>query len=520
MKTRDDAALLRDYRSGSEDAFRELAKRYGAIVYASCLKALKRPELAEDASQAVFLVLARKADRISVKTTLVPWLLATSRVVCRNFARSERRRLRHEQPLEENTEFIQANTDDSIIEAIEKLRSPEREAVILRFVQGMSLDEVGKAQGISEDAARMRIQRSLDKLRRRFSSTIPLSPSLLARLCSPGTAPASVQQLALRSSTMFTTKTLLFSFAGLAGIVTVGAATLHRSRTAEPTAQTRTTLAGEPRFTQAAVPAGQRLAKLSGPFTLKYRVTSFLPNQDVSYLTISSEGNNLLVLTHTTSEDESRVGFTFFTNGDKYYALMAGTPGTENMWVTDHLDLSPRVPFAGVDLPAYPLRATAVGAVITDGKVHRQSANVMAPGWPVTYLNGSLAFEDLEKGMKAVRQMVVGSSGSPYEVWNLSSYKPFEGHSLAGAIVDTQYDRSPLANGAVHSKTQFDLVSAKTVALDHSLFSPEGLLSDGNHVEYKIPLQARMNLNFTYRAGSTIDEQARRQDALEVKRHP
>lgn len=92
MSARDDATLLRLYaHSGDEAAFRELAHRYGGLVYAACLREVRRPELAEDAAQAVFLDLARKAGRIRLKTPLVPWLYKAASLASRNVLRAERR---------------------------------------------------------------------------------------------------------------------------------------------------------------------------------------------------------------------------------------------------------------------------------------------------------------------------------------------------------------------------------------------------------------------------------------------
>lgn len=185
MEARSDETLLRLYaHHRDESAFRELARRYGALVYGACLHHLHRPELAEDAAQGVFLVLARKAGRVRIKTSLVPWLYATAKLECRSLLRAERRKSNRERPLDETIAAPDDSTDEALFEALDALSGAEREVIVLRFVQGLSLAEVGKAQGISEDAARMRVQRALGRLRREYVPTVAAPLPFLERLAS------------------------------------------------------------------------------------------------------------------------------------------------------------------------------------------------------------------------------------------------------------------------------------------------------------------------------------------------
>src|SRR5438105_7318550 len=164
------------------------------MVYSTFLKLTSSADQAEDASQSVFLLLAERAPRIRVDKTLANWLFATCRNVCRGIARDERRRMKRELPLNESTaQACDPHIPDfSLIEALGRLRRDEREAVLLRFFNGLSLAEVGGTQGISEDAARMRIARALARMRAHFAATgLALSPELIrnALLASRATAP-------------------------------------------------------------------------------------------------------------------------------------------------------------------------------------------------------------------------------------------------------------------------------------------------------------------------------------------
>ena len=169
MNALDDATLLERYaKAGSDDAFRMLVDRYASMVYSICAGELRNADLAQDATQAVFVVLAQRAARLRVDRSLAGWLYATSRTISRSLSRKERRRLSNEAMLDpdRSTDTAIATTlRIHVWAAIDKLREQDREAIILRYWQGMSLAEVGEAQGASEGAARMRIDRALRRMR-------------------------------------------------------------------------------------------------------------------------------------------------------------------------------------------------------------------------------------------------------------------------------------------------------------------------------------------------------------------
>src|SRR5664279_5387806 len=80
MQPMDDLALLREYAANnSEAAFAELVSRRIGFVYAAALRQVRDPHLAGEITQAVFIILAQKAGRISDKTILAGWLFKTTR---------------------------------------------------------------------------------------------------------------------------------------------------------------------------------------------------------------------------------------------------------------------------------------------------------------------------------------------------------------------------------------------------------------------------------------------------------
>jgi hypothetical protein len=187
------------------------------------------------------------------------------------------------------------------------------------------------------------------------------------------------------------------------------------------------------------------------------------------------------------------------------------------MWVTRSIPVPPALTFVGADLPTLAPKLQLVGTGQTDGHVWKQSANISLLGTTpeVPFVSGVCAIGDVSKGVKAIDSLVIGNDKRAQTIWRFSGYQALNGTRLASKILET------LVQPTYTRKTEFDLVSANPTAVAHERFSPEYYLQDGDHVEYKIPKQARRNLNFTYRQnGLTIEEQANNQDALEVRLHP
>ena len=166
-----DAALLRRFaRQGRQAAFSELVSRYSGLVYSTCLRDIRNAAVAEDAAQAVFLLLARKAPTFGAGTSLAGWLYRTARLVSRNAVQQETRTRLREQRLGQHmvVEGINGGAENELWDqlepvlhnALDALGRQDREAILLRFFDDRSLKEIGAALGLSEDAARMRVSLS------------------------------------------------------------------------------------------------------------------------------------------------------------------------------------------------------------------------------------------------------------------------------------------------------------------------------------------------------------------------
>jgi RNA polymerase sigma factor (sigma-70 family) len=176
MPESDDIALLKEFaEENSEAAFTALVERYVNLVYSAALRSVGNAHAAQEISQAVFIILARKAKSLGTKTILSGWLYQTTRLTAANYLRGEIRRQHREQEaymqstLNEPAQEVWSQIAPLIEGAMGKLGDRDRDAIVLRYFENKSLAEVGAALGASEDAAKMRVNRSLEKLRNIFA---------------------------------------------------------------------------------------------------------------------------------------------------------------------------------------------------------------------------------------------------------------------------------------------------------------------------------------------------------------
>lgn len=169
----DDYGLLREYvRNRSQEAFRELVDRHLGMAYSAACRMVRDPHLAQEVVQNAFSTLARKADSVEPPQTVAGWLYNTTRHFAMHAVRTEQRRREREQTavamqaLEQNAD--PGRITEHLEAAMECLDSSDRDPLVLRFLENRSLREVGAQLGISEDAARMRVNRALERLRGAF----------------------------------------------------------------------------------------------------------------------------------------------------------------------------------------------------------------------------------------------------------------------------------------------------------------------------------------------------------------
>jgi RNA polymerase sigma factor (sigma-70 family) len=197
-----DTELLRRFVDDrSEAAFTNLVQRHVGLVYHTALRRVGGDvQHAEDVTQTVFVALARHAPQLVGHTALGGWLFVTAQHASAELVRREQRRKTREATaqamhLSDQPDVPVPAADPLrpvLDDALMSLPADDRDAIVLRFFEQRSFADVGQALQLSEDAARKRVGRSLDKLhdvlRRRGIVTV--SAALGGALTAAGAGPA------------------------------------------------------------------------------------------------------------------------------------------------------------------------------------------------------------------------------------------------------------------------------------------------------------------------------------------
>jgi RNA polymerase sigma factor (sigma-70 family) len=217
MAAMQDMELLQEYASQkSEAAFATLVSRHVSMVYSVALRHVSNPHQAEEITQAVFIVLAKKAAGLRQGTLLSGWLFHTARLTATNFLRTEKRRANREQEAYMRSTLHETDAEEwkqvapLLDEAIAGLGEKDRDAIVLRYVEGKNLQEVGLALGASEDAVKKRVSRAVERLRGFFSKRgIMLSTTALGGMIAVNAVQAAPDGLMAAITTAAMKGTLL-----------------------------------------------------------------------------------------------------------------------------------------------------------------------------------------------------------------------------------------------------------------------------------------------------------------------
>ena len=209
MTELDDHELLAAYaRRGSEAAFATLVSRHVNLVHSAAYRFTGDSQHAEEITQAVFFILARKAGRLGRDVVLSGWLYQAARLTAANFVKGEIRRQKREREagMQSTINEPETNAWEQIAplldEAMGRLGETDRNAVVLRYFENKTAAEIGARLKLNEEAAHKRVQRALEKLRKFFTQRgIALSAMAIAGAVSANSVQAAPAGLAHTIST-------------------------------------------------------------------------------------------------------------------------------------------------------------------------------------------------------------------------------------------------------------------------------------------------------------------------------
>ena len=176
--------MLRDASArGGDSRAAELYKQYGAVVYRRCLRLLKNPDAARDATQEAFLKLVRNMARLEDRETILPWMYRVATNHCLNVrrdaaARGEDRTVDLEVSSEVSPDVYPARI---LVQAVLSRFDAATQAIAVAvLVDGMQHEEVAAALGVSRRTIHRKLERFLESAREYLAAEPRGEPQVLA----------------------------------------------------------------------------------------------------------------------------------------------------------------------------------------------------------------------------------------------------------------------------------------------------------------------------------------------------
>jgi RNA polymerase sigma factor (sigma-70 family) len=197
-----DAELIQQFaKAGAQAAFEQLVDRHASWVFASAYRQLRDRHLAEDATQAVFLLLARKANAMKTNQKISGWLFNATQYTVKSILRAKRRQEKHERRkalTSGDPATLSSEISEYLDAAVAKLSVSDQAIVILRFYQGLDFGQIAASMNTTESAARRRLNRAIAKLRPSISAEALTASAMIGREALPEYLRQQLTQTAAR----------------------------------------------------------------------------------------------------------------------------------------------------------------------------------------------------------------------------------------------------------------------------------------------------------------------------------
>lgn len=177
----DDATLVARCQAELPDdltAYREIVRRYEGLIFNTCRRVIGTTEDAEEITQDTLLQIFHKIHQFQGRSSFKTWLYKVVHNYCYNRISKLARKREGQNSYEEHTANEEEDREatsrqvalsQAVEEALGKLKKPEREVIVLKFMSGLTLQETADVLGIKLSAAKMRLYRALESFKEAYS---------------------------------------------------------------------------------------------------------------------------------------------------------------------------------------------------------------------------------------------------------------------------------------------------------------------------------------------------------------